>query len=764
VSSAKCAALLLLILIPAAQAKVDRIVVLKVDGLPDDLVEKYVSETGGDPGKDGRSRLPWLEHVFQKNGVWMANYYSRGLSLSAPSWSILDTGHHLEIRGNSEFDRYTLRPYDYLNFFPFYVEYARKHRVDMPGVELLDEQEVPLLIDRFPYDQTFQGFQLYQRGINWSTLRSSLKRTFTGKPVRDLFDEWQTGFSMSGSVYAQTERELIANLNNPRIRYLDYFTGDFDHVAHLTNDRVVQLHALEEIDALVGRIWNAVEKSPLAASTVLVMVSDHGMNTSPEAYSQGYSLVDWFNSAAGGAQHVLTNRHPSTEFKLKGLDPFVSEVITPSSESTYLFGQAAAYPTVMLDLDGNERASIGLRNNTLNILQVLLDQILHKSLTPSLRKAAIEAFLEVRERVRISWSDDLDRLGKELVALEERIGAEQALVASQPKKWTDAQRAEGLDKVARRSLRRIEVWREEAQSYADYKAAMARLLTVSAQDIEAGKVRMEDLIPRKSFGPSNSRADIENYVVGPVAGGLVLQDLSRLDLERSFRRVNYLTSLASILVRNNTQAEVGNRPVDFIAMKDGENVVLWSPNGEVRIETRMDGSLRYVPAGAFGAGLPLELWEDPKLDTGSVDREEWLKAWHSEREWFQAVHAAKYSNGIIGIVEALIPAPSKTDTLLDQYKDRKRRLRQVDMIVFAANHWNFNVRGFNPGGNHGAFFQSSTHAVMLFAGGADTGVPKGMRVEEPYDSLSLAPTLLTLIGKPEEDLPGPVIEPVASGR
>jgi len=168
-------------------------------------------------------------------------------------------------------------------------------------------------------------------------------------------------------------------------------------------------------------------------------------------------------------------------------------------------------------------------------------------------------------------------------------------------------------------------------------------------------------------------------------------------------------------------------------------------------------SLRFLPNGPFQAGLPLELWEDPKLATGSADREEWLKEWHSEREWFQAVHATRYSNGIISVVEALIPVPSQPVTLLDEYKDRKRRLRQVDMIVFARDHWNFNVRGFNPGGNHGAFFRASTHSVMLFAGG---GVPTGLRVEEPYDSLSLVPTLLTLLGTPDADLPGPVIEGV----
>jgi hypothetical protein len=98
--------------------------------------------------------------------------------------------------------------------------------------------------------------------------------------------------------------------------------------------------------------------------------------------------------------------------------------------------------------------------------------------------------------------------------------------------------------------------------------------------------------------------------------------------------------------------------------------------------------------------------------------------------------------------------------LLDQYRHRKERLRQTDMIVFARNHWNFNVRGFNPGGNHGAFFQASTHAVMLFAGGVETGVPKGLREEEPYDSLSLVPTLLKLLDKAEPSLPGPLIESI----
>jgi hypothetical protein len=79
------------------------------------------------------------------------------------------------------------------------------------------------------------------------------------------------------------------------------------------------------------------------------------------------------------------------------------------------------------------------------------------------------------------------------------------------------------------------------------------------------------------------------------------------------------------------------------------------------------------------------------------------------------------------------------------------------MLLLANDHWNFNARNFNPGGNHGSFFHISTHSILMFAGGAQMGVPKGAVVEEPYDSLSFAPTLLKLAGYDITGLPGPVI-------
>ena len=757
------------VLTAAAPGKVERVVILKVDGLPEHLLERYVNESADRRGREGHSRLPWIQHVFAQNGVWMENFYARGLSLSAPSWSLLDTGRHLQIRGNVEYDRYTLRVYDYLNFMSFYFGYPIARHIDMPGVELMDENGIKLLVDRFPYEQRFQSLQLLQRGLKLNSFPGALKRVVAASSPKDFLDEWQLGLPLAASIYRQTEAELIRNLQDPRVQYLDYFTGDYDHVAHLTADPVSQMHAIESLDALVGRIWNAISVSPLAANTALILVSDHGMNTSETVFSQGFNFVNWFNSPAGGGHHVLTNRHPLTEFTLKGLDPFVSEVITPSSNSAYLAGQAEQYPTVMLDLDGNERASIGLRNNTLNIAQILLDQLIDKRLPGPVRNAALTELFSTLYKVHADWQRDLDDLNEELTALDARIETQQRLVDAQTKKtkktkWTKEQIALGLDKDARREGVRLTSWKAERRGYSEYAEIVGRLLALTPADFDPGRFKMAQLIPPKSLGPVNSLWDLRHYVTGLGPDGLVLREDGSLDSGRSFRTIDYLSSLRSISVRNNVQAGLAPQPVDFIAVRIPERdaILLWRDAEHQALLLTRGNELRYMPVNdrfepvAWGPGLPLELFEDPQLKV-TGDRETWLSQWHNEQDWLNAIHRTRYSNGIIGLTEELLEPPATSADALDRYRARKRALRQTDLLVLANDHWNFNVRGFNPGGNHGSFLRESTHSVLLMAGGKETGIPAGLRVDTPYDSLSFLPTVLTLMGRPEADLPGPVI-------
>src|SRR6478672_5304664 len=92
-------------------AQTKRLIIIKVDGLPYAAVDRAVKER--DP-VTGKSNLPWFDYIYYQRGARLANFYVRGMSLSAPSWSMLETGQHLQIKGNVEFDRYTLHSYDYL--------------------------------------------------------------------------------------------------------------------------------------------------------------------------------------------------------------------------------------------------------------------------------------------------------------------------------------------------------------------------------------------------------------------------------------------------------------------------------------------------------------------------------------------------------------------------------------------------------------------------------------------------------------------------
>ena len=739
-----------------------RLVILKVDGLPGPLVDRYVNQR--DP-VTGKSKLPWIDLVFHQQGATVSNFYVRGISLSVPSWSLLDTGQHLVIRGNVEYDRYTNRVYDYMNFFPYYVNYARLKQVDMPAVEVLDEAGVKLLIDRYPLEQRYESLQLYQRGVDWQTLKGSLVHRITSRTPSQLINEWQSGFVLSSGVNEQIERELEAKLADPKILYLDLYTGDYDHIAHLSNDTATQYDELKHLDALVGRVWTAIQSSSQASNTVLALVSDHGMNTDPGVYSQGYSLIDFFNSAEGGGQHVITNRHPLDEYKLKGLDPFVSEVTTASSNSLYLQGQAEQYPTVLLDLDGNERASIHFRNNRFNELHILLQRLSRKDLSREQRGIAVHQFFTILDEERPTWEKELSEIKEELGALQRKIDIQAELVKDQQRKWSQAEKEEGLNRDAHREVARLRYWEEDYAGYTEYTRILARLLSSEPSQLDPLKVKIEDLIPRRAMGDPNTIYDLQNYAIGPDNGS-------------DFKRIDYFPLLTGIKVRNSVQPGVGVKPIDFLAMRASDSAI-WlyqSPDSQALILFRGD-ELRYAPVKSLTqdragqlyyeeqpmrAGLPLHYFEDPNLNVAG-DRAAWLTAWHTEREWLDAVHRTEYSNAIMGLREQLSPisipecgkTASQDDVLLRRFELRRRDNVQADLLVLANNHWNFNARNPNPGGNHGSFFRISTHATLLFAG---AGVPHGIEIESPYDSLSFFPTVLSLAGALEpgelDRLPG----------
>ncbi|HNJ43660.1 MAG TPA: hypothetical protein PKZ53_24475, partial [Acidobacteriota bacterium] len=50
-----------------------RLVIMKVDGLPPPVVERYISQINP---RTGRSVLPWIEKLFFSNGIRVENFYT----------------------------------------------------------------------------------------------------------------------------------------------------------------------------------------------------------------------------------------------------------------------------------------------------------------------------------------------------------------------------------------------------------------------------------------------------------------------------------------------------------------------------------------------------------------------------------------------------------------------------------------------------------------------------------------------------------------
>lgn len=773
-------------------AQTRRLVLIKLDGLPYDLVDRFVRER--DPST-GKSQLPWIDHIYYQRGARLENFYVRGMSLSGPSWSLLETGQHLQLKGNVEFDRYTLKTYDYLNFVPFIVLSATGERVDMAAVEVLDALKTPMLVDAYPHDQRYVTLSMFQRGPRFITYQNSLLNKFKKAP-KELFDEWTMGFELRTTIPDELIRELVANIGNPKIRYLDICITDFDHVGHHNNDRESHLAVLKQLDSVLGRVWTAIQKSPLAEETAMVVVSDHGFNTDERIFSQGYNLVKLLGSAEGGGHHVITKRRLMLDYAIKGVNPFVPLITTTTPASLYLKRQSATYPTAMLDFDGNERASIHLRDSDLNLLHILWQQLQRKDLNEKLRAAGREAFFQTIDRRREHWQQLIDALNEELGALERSIEQQQKLWAARPTKLSKEEIAAGQDDELKRIYVQITRWQGQAKSYSSYVKAITNLLALTRENFSAAAQRVETIIPPLSMGEPNSVNELQNYIVGPAENGLTLKADGSLDFEKSFVRINYFSLLHDLIVRNNVQKGVANHPVDFIAIRlapeelrsilnDPElSDVVWIFDGVenqalilARREKHGALSFRYQPVrhltqnanGRFNfetvpwrSGFPLHIFEDSQFGVPESERATWLDGWHSDLEWLQALHKTEYSNGLIGLHEELADHPnerlspqelgiSDDERLMRRFVQRQRKLIETDLLVMANNHWNFDVRGFNPGGNHGSFFRISTHSILMISGGDKTGIPHGVLIEEPYDSLSFVPTMLALTGDLRDD-------------
>jgi len=647
------ASLLLIFSAAAAHSQsVKRVVVLKIDGLPQYYVDRFVNER--DPAT-GRSMLPWIEEVFYKNGTRIPNFYTRGMSLSGPSWGLLDTGQHLQIKGNVEYDRFTLHPYDYLNFLPYYKDYAQSKKVDMQATEVMDQLKVPLLSDAFAWDKKYTSPQLFLRGNDWNLFAGGFVNMFPNDPG-DIIDEWTLGLNFRNMTIDQNVRDIAGKLiKGPEIDYLDYYDTSFDHISHHNNDDASRLVELKQLDRLIGKIWTANIASSRADETAIVLISDHGFNSQEKVMSQGFNLVKLLGSAAGGGHHVITKRRLMLNYSLKGVYPLTPLIRTISKDSYYLKGQSAAYSTALLDFDGNERSSIHLRNSDLNIIHILLQQLQDKKLSPDMRSAVTDTLFGVIAKHSREWQQTIEQMDEELDALHRWIEAQQKIIPTLQPKTNKTQPVRQLAERDRRVAVLTNIAIEQETDYRKYLDTLRNLLNLKRENLNPKTIKIAQLIAPGAMGDPNTIYQLQNYVVGLSDEGLTLTADKRLDIAKSFKHVNYLELFHSQRVINNVQRDVSNRPIDFVALRlppgrispwlPKASSVTWlfggdhsqalilfrmDPDGEKRYQYLPVASLREDEAGKFtldtaelAPGFPLKFFEDK--DLAVTDRAAWLK-------------------------------------------------------------------------------------------------------------------------------------------
>ncbi len=403
------AAWLLLLGALFAEGQGPRLVLIKVDGLPPDLLaalsvperEDYWQRLHYAPDlrravrfyqeQTGRSIiLPNIRHYFFQEGVYAENVYSETLTLSAAAWAVIDSGQPSVIKGHATFSRDTCYLRSHLDGYRELLDAIRHGEGKSTALWNLDQVGVSLMPDGFDPDRAWSGPQIYRRTANWvfvlesgkrwlhhgesgvpRQLQSHLSRLVTGIDYTEFAQE------MSGIM---TARNLLEKnlLGEEKYDYLSPLFTLMDHQQHVDPHPENLIHWSVKLDREVGRIFEAVERSARKGRTVVAMVSDHGSEIQPGKTAFSFPITKVFRRPLFGNHTVKTllveGAWSAVSTPVPGVDfPRVYE--SPGSAYGGNAGGEEGYTTCFIDNFGNGRAAVNLRNDDLNRLHLILLEI-----------------------------------------------------------------------------------------------------------------------------------------------------------------------------------------------------------------------------------------------------------------------------------------------------------------------------------------------------------------------------------------------------
>jgi hypothetical protein len=705
-----------------------RLVLIKVDGLPpallaaaalperDDLVNRlaYAGEFRHAVAlfrqQTGRPIiLPNIRKYFFQEGVVCENMFSATLTLSASSWSVIDTGQPSVIKKQAAFSRETGYLRSYLDGFRDTLDAVKRHGEKTSAVWNLDQVGVSLMLDAYDFQRTWTSPQMYSRIANGEQLFLMGRKWLTNQQ-HGAMDIARSHLSrlVTGIDYAAFNQETAAEMAARKILERDltgqepydyvspYFTL-LDHQQHVDPHPTNLIRWLVKLDGLVGEIFQAVERSQRRDDTVVAMVSDHGSDIQPGQTAFSFPITRLFRTPLFGGHTVTTllveDAWQALSSPILGVDfPRIYESdYSPYGKKRNPRSGEDEYVTAFIDNFGNARAEVHLRNNDLNRLHLILLE-LQKPPAPPERLARLRTlFQQTLQQTRQWLEPDLERFE------DYHEGA----------KDLAKRLAEKADNYSQDSAWRL---RTEAERDEPQLRALRDLLSLQFEPGRGGlwfdevfskPFRVTDFIPKKYLGRANTIGQLSHYTIG------LDENLNWVETTVDPRDhptpMNYFDILSNYEA-DNAPANGRKNPFDLIVAKvpvaqvepplrrykllaDDERLseAVWVTStarknprkgGQALILQAADGQVKYVPVkhlqqrddGKIGFLLaddpdPLALLRGSGFEPGQADSPlQWLRRFHPLNDWLRATNQTEYGITIFTLLDIMNdPVPELVD-------------------------------------------------------------------------------------------------------
>jgi len=501
------------------------------------------------------------------------------------------------------------------------------------------------------------------------------------------------------------------------------------------------------LDDWIGEILAAVHQSERRDSTLVVLLSDHGLDFDPVRLNYSFPVNRWLREPQFGTHTVLAPVVEDTELALtvpvRGVD-FTRIYESPGSA----FGPGVpqgekGFVTAYTDNTGNPRFDAYLRNSDLNRLHLLLLETLRCRKQPELLDRIFPEFT-------ISFSAVKDWLGNE-IAEAHRAAEGLSQIANSVPTDTDAVRRLNAESVA----------------YRRTAAALARLSSIPTDkpgwlSWARSGFSIPKLIPKRYFGPTNSINQLKTYITGwdtpPQTRWREPAVYRRVDYTRVFAETQAASANAhgneypfhffSTAVPLELLHQESDRPLRqavWLVFRSSEAVILESSQGEilyrpVRAVFDEDGKIKFEPSSdqsrdALGLSHLANRWMSPHL---------WVSHPAESSEWRLAplILAELFRDNF----KAGDPVPGRDD-IQEFAREFHFEQQRPDFRVWTFRGWNVNSNSHTPGGSHGNFTELDARTTFAVWGGQNFRLRRGELLPGAFLTSDIRSTVFATIGE-----------------